>query len=61
MTLGDYYNDIDMLKMAHYSYAMANAPTGVKEHARFIARSNNEDGVIKAIKEIVLVDESEAV
>lgn len=54
MTFGDYYNDIEMLQMAHYSYAMDNAPEGVKKHAKFIARSNKEDGVIRAIKEIIL-------
>jgi Cof subfamily protein (haloacid dehalogenase superfamily) len=54
MAFGDYFNDVEMLNEAYYSYAMANAPEGVKEHARFIAKSNIENGVIEAIKEIVL-------
>jgi Cof subfamily protein (haloacid dehalogenase superfamily) len=61
MVFGDYYNDIEMFKMAHYSYAMANAPKGVKDHAKFLARSNNENGVIRVIKDIVLDGKSEAV
>lgn len=54
MVFGDYYNDVEMLKSAYYSYAMANAPDGVKEHARFIAKSNKENGVIEKIKEVAL-------
>lgn len=54
MSFGDYYNDIEMLNMSYHSYAMDNAPLGVKQHARFIARSNNDDGVIRVIKEKVL-------
>lgn len=58
MVFGDYYNDIEMLKAAHYSYAMENAPDGVKMHARYIAKSNIENGVIRAIREVVLNEKS---
>lgn len=54
MVFGDYFNDIEMLNEAYYSYAMENAPDEVKKHARFIAKSNIENGVIQIIKEIVL-------
>lgn len=54
MAFGDYFNDVELLNEAYYSYAMANAPDGVKKHARFIAKSNMENGVIEAIKEVVL-------
>lgn len=54
MAFGDYFNDVEMLDAAYYSFAMANAPEGVKKHARFIAKSNLEMGVIEAIKEIAL-------
>lgn len=54
MAFGDYFNDVEMFEEAYYSYAMANAPDGVKKHARFIAKSNLEMGVIEAIKEIAL-------
>lgn len=54
MVFGDYFNDIEMLQNAYHSYAMENAPEGVKKHARFIAKSNSKNGVLQAIKEAVL-------
>lgn len=54
MAFGDYFNDVEMLQNAHHSYAMFNAPEGVKAHARYIAKSNSEHGVIDAIKRAVL-------
>ncbi len=53
MAFGDYFNDVEMLQNAHYSYAMENAPEGVKKHARFIAKSNKENGVVKAIRKMI--------
>lgn len=53
MVFGDYFNDIDMLKAAYHSYAMANAPVEVKKHARFIAKSNRENGVIDVLKSLI--------
>lgn len=53
MVFGDYLNDLEMLQEAYHSYAMANAHPKVKEVARFIAGSNDEDGVTQKIKEIV--------
>lgn len=52
MVFGDQYNDVEMFEKAHYSFAMQGAVEGVKKKARFIAGSNNEGGVVKAIKEI---------
>lgn len=49
MVFGDYYNDLTMFKVAHYSYAMQNAPEDVKKYANFITESNNEDGVYNVI------------
>lgn len=54
MVFGDYYNDLEMLQNAYHSYAMENAPDGIKKYARFIAKSNKENGVIDKIKEMVL-------
>lgn len=50
---GDYLNDLEMLQSAYYSYAMANAHPKLKEIARFNAKSNDENGVIEKIKEII--------
>lgn len=51
MVFGDYYNDITMFQAADFSYAMENAPEDVKDKARFIAGSNNENGVFNVIYE----------
>lgn len=58
MVFGDYFNDIDMLKSAYHSYVMVNAPHGVKKHGRFIAGSNDENGVLEVIKKKVLKKEA---
>lgn len=50
MAFGDYLNDIEMLKNAHYSYAMKNAHPSVKEAAKFEACSNDSFGVLETIK-----------
>jgi Cof subfamily protein (haloacid dehalogenase superfamily) len=54
MVFGDFLNDLDMIKNAKYSYAMENAHPLLKKEANFIADSNNNNGVVKKIKEIVL-------
>lgn len=53
MVFGDYYNDLSMFKVAHYSYAMGNAPEDVKKDANFVAETNNENGVYNVISKHV--------
>ena len=52
MVFGDQYNDVDMFDKADYSFAMAGAVEGVKKKDRYMAGSNNEGGVVKAIREM---------
>lgn len=52
--IGDGENDISMLQAAGMSVAMGNAPAIVKEKAKFITDSNDEDGVAKVIERLVL-------
>lgn len=54
MVLGDYYNDIEMLKQAEYSFVMENAPEDMKQYGKYIAASNVEHGVLRAILEYAL-------
>lgn len=54
MVFGDFYNDVEMLKKAKYSFVMKNANDDMKKHGNYIAESNRDNGVIKAIKEYVL-------
>lgn len=50
MVFGDYLNDLEMMEVAYHSYAMENAHEDLKKVARFTAKSNDENGVVKAIK-----------
>ena len=51
MVFGDYLNDLEMMQSAYHSYAMENAHCDLKKVARFRAKSNDDNGVVKAIKE----------
>lgn len=51
---GDGGNDIEMLQYCGYSYAMANAPAEVKQAAKYVCPTNNEDGVLTALEELFL-------
>ena len=50
MVFGDYLNDLEMMDVAYHSYAMENAHDDLKKVARFRAKSNDENGVLEAIK-----------
>ena len=39
-----------MLDFAKYSYAMANGMPSVKEHAKYIAPANTENGVFRVLQ-----------
>lgn len=54
MALGDGENDIDMLKLVGVPVAVANAHPSLKEVAKYIVASNDEDGVAEAIERFVL-------
>lgn len=54
MAFGDATNDLDMLRYAGWSFAMANAGAQVKEAARYETASNEEDGVAQAIERFIL-------
>ncbi len=50
---GDYLNDIELLKRAKYSYAMANALDEIKQLANFQTTSYNDFGVTRALSKIL--------
>ncbi|PZP46585.1 MAG: HAD family hydrolase [Pseudopedobacter saltans] len=55
LVFGDYMNDIEMLQDAKYSYAMKNAHPIVQKVANYVTHySNDEEGVTKEIKKLVL-------
>lgn len=51
MAFGDYLNDREMLMAVTESYAMDNALDSIKKIAKHIAPSNDENGVIRVIRE----------
>ncbi len=54
MSFGDAENDAEMLKFADYSFAMANGDEKAKDSAKFLARSNAEDGLALAVIQYAL-------
>ena len=51
MAFGDSENDVEMLELAGFSYAMKNAENKAKETARFQAPANTEAGVLQVIEQ----------
>ncbi|MUU79748.1 HAD family hydrolase [Winogradskyella endarachnes] len=53
MAFGDYNNDLELLKCAKYSYAMANAHSNVKAIANFETLSNDNFGVEMVLEKLI--------
>ncbi len=53
MTVGDNFNDVEMLTYAGIGVAMGNAPDGVKAQANWVAPTVDEDGVAAAITQFI--------
>ena len=58
MTFGNGNNDVSMLSMIPWGFAVANATTSAKQAAAHETASNNEDGVAKAVEKYVLLGEA---
>lgn len=54
MTIGDNFNDLEMIEYAGIGVAMGNAPDRVKSFANWIAPPVEENGVVAAIEQFVL-------
>ena len=54
MTFGDYDNDIGMIAYAGYGTAMGNATQTVRDVAKYVTLTNDEDGVAYAIEKYAL-------
>ena len=55
MVFGDYLNDLEMMEEGYYSYAMENGHDDLKKASRFVAKANDENGVVEAIKDILKI------
>ena len=53
MSFGDQYNDFGQFEASGWSFAMANAADEIKAKARFVADTNDHDGVTRAIRTYV--------
>ena len=51
--VGDGYNDVSMLKYAGLGVAMGNAHPGVQEHADYVTKSNDEDGIVDVLEKFM--------
>lgn len=54
MAFGDYLNDAEMLSYAGWSFAMENGHPDVRRIAAYTAGSNNDNGVLKAVRRYAL-------
>lgn len=54
IAFGDAGNDTPMLEFAAFSFAMENATQQCKKSAKFITKSNADDGLVPAIEKYVL-------
>jgi Cof subfamily protein (haloacid dehalogenase superfamily) len=53
MVFGDYNNDLEMLSLAKFSFAMENAHPNVKKEAKYSTLSNDENGVEHILKLLI--------
>lgn len=52
MVFGDYNNDLEMLELSDFSFAMANAHPNVLNRARYRTLSNSEQGVERVLEQL---------
>lgn len=50
IAFGDGMNDLEMMKLAGYSYAMANGEANLKKVAKYEAPTNNDSGVLVVLE-----------
>ena len=53
VAFGDYLNDVGMLEAAGWSFAMDNAHPDVRARARYVAPSNNDNGVVRTLRALL--------
>lgn len=53
VAIGDSDNDLEMLRHARYSFAMANASPAVAEVASYSTESNNQQGALNVIARVI--------
>jgi Cof subfamily protein (haloacid dehalogenase superfamily) len=56
-TIGDMQNDLAMFAKSGISFAMGNATDDVKQHAKYVTDSNENDGFAKAIEKVLEISQ----
>lgn len=51
MAFGDYFNDVELLQVCGESYCMANGHPDMFQYAKYVAPSNDDNGVMKILQE----------
>jgi len=54
ITVGDNYNDLEMIKLAGLGVAMGNAPEQVKSKADYVTDTNDNEGLAKFLEKLIL-------
>lgn len=54
IAVGNYYNDIEMFKVAKIGVAMGDSPAEVKEAADYVTFSVKEEGVVDVIRRFII-------
>lgn len=54
VVFGDFENDISLFEQATHTFIMKNAPLSMRKYAKYLAPSNDEEGVTKIIKQYIL-------
>jgi hypothetical protein len=57
VTIGDMHNDVAMFEVSGLSFAMGNASDEVKQHAKRVTYSNEEDGFARAMQIVLWENE----
>ena len=52
MAFGDYLNDYELIQSCEESYCMENGHPKLKEIAKYVTASNDDDGVMKVLREL---------
>ncbi len=55
MVFGDGMNDLELMPKGAHSYAVGNAVDEIKAIAKYVTHSNDDDGVMRTIREVLAV------
>lgn len=53
MVFGDYNNDLEMMELSNYSFAMANAHSNILKAAKYKTSSNDDQGVERILEKLL--------